>query len=207
MRRILRKSEIRSTKFETRTSGGAHPLRIRVSNFGFRVSPPSRPGWTLIELLVVTSLTLVVAGSATVLMSKMMRAGHVQAETLVRQRTLHLWENQFRQDGRLAQSAQVIAEPPSKIGVVFQQVSGPVTYQVIPGGLERRVDGVLGGRWECGTGEWAFTLLEGDRIVRAEHRRAEEPSLSSKQPQGAPAVPQWTRNRVDVALGPNPGDK
>ncbi len=166
-----------------------------------------RSGWTLIELLVVTSLTLVIAGSATVLMSKMLRASHVQAETLVRQRTLHLWENQFRQDGRLAQSATVIAEPPEKAGVVFQQTTGLVTYQVIPGGLERRVGGELGGRWECGTGEWAFTLLEGDRIVRAEHRRAEEPTLSSKQPQGAPAVPQWTRNRVDVALDSYPGDK
>ncbi len=169
--------------------------------------PRSRSGWTLIELLVVTSLTLVIAGSATVLMSKMLRASHVQAETLVRQRTLHLCENQFRQDGRLAQSATVIAEPPEKVGVVFQQATGLVTYQVIPGGLERRVDGELGGRWECGTGEWAFALLNDDRIVRAEHRRAEEPSLSSKQPQGAPAVPQWTRNRVDVALGPNRGDK
>ena len=140
-------------------------------------------------------------------MSKMLRASHVQADTLVRQRTLHRWENQFRQDGRLAQSAQVIAEPPEKIGVTFQQATGPVTYQVIPGGLERRVDGELGGRWECGTGEWAFTRLEGSRIVRAEHRRAEELSLSSKQPRGAPAVPQWTRNRVDVALGPQQGDK
>ncbi len=166
-----------------------------------------RSGWTLIELLVVTTLTLVIAGSATVLMSKMLRASHVQAETLVRQRTLHLWENQFRQDGRLAQSATVMAEPPEKASVVFQQTTGLVTYQVIPGGLERRVGGELGGRWECGTGEWAFTLLEGDRIVRAEHRRAEEASLSSKQLQGAPAVPQWTRTRVDVALGPNRGDK
>ena len=169
---------------------------------------PPRSGWTLIELLVVTSLTLLIAGSATVLMSKMLRASHVQADTLVRQRTLHLWECQFRQDGRLAQSAQVIAEPPDKVSVEFQLPSGPVTYQVIPGGLERRVHGELGGRWECGSGEWAFTLLEGDRIVRAELRRAEEPSLSSKQPQGAPAVPKWTRTRVDVALGAiQTGDK
>ncbi len=122
---------------------------------------PPRSGWTLIELLVVTSLTLLIAGSATVLMSKMLRASHVQADTLVRQRTLHLWECQFRQDGRLAQSAKVIAEPPDKVSVEFQLPSGPVTYQVIPGGLERRVQGELGGRWECGSGEWSFMLLEG----------------------------------------------
>ena len=164
----------------------------------------SRSGWTLIELLVVTSLTLVIAGSATVLMSKMLRANHVQADALVRQRTLHLWESQFRQDGRLAQSAKVVTEPPDKISVEFQQPGGPVTYQVISGGLERRVQGELGGRWECGSGEWSFSLFEGDRIVRAELRRAEELSLSSQLPQGAPAVPQWTRMRVDVALGSTP---
>lgn len=171
-------------------------------------SAPVRPGWTLIELLVVTSLTLVIAGAASVLMSKMLRASHVQADTLVRQRTLHRWESQFREDGRLAQTATVVAEPPEKVSVEFQQPGGPVTYQAIPGGLERRVRGELGGRWECSCGEWSFTLLEGDRIVRAEFRRAEEMSLSSQLPQGAPAVPQWTRMRVDVALGSTQaGDK
>ncbi len=165
-----------------------------------------RSGWTLIELLVVTSTTLLIAGSACVLMAKMLRASHVQAHTLVRQRTLHLWEAQFRQDARAAQSAIVIAEPPEQTQVVFQQSGGPVSYHVIPGGLERRVHGELGGRWECGLGEWTWTLLEGDRIVRAELRRAEELSLTSDGvlPQGSPAVPQWTRTRVDVALGSNP---
>ena len=198
MKRTPRTSEIRSTNFETRSSGAAHPLRVRISNFEFRVSSSPRPGFSLIELLAVTTMTLVIAGSACMLMSKMMRASHVQAESLVRQRTLHLWETQFRQDGRLAQSAQVVAEPSDKIGVEFQHPGGSVTYQVISGGLERRVQGELGGRWECSSGEWSFTLLEGDRIVRAE-----ELSLSSQLPQGAPAVPQWTRTRVDVALGSN----
>jgi type II secretory pathway component PulJ len=175
---------------------------VRRPQTGSRI--PLRPGWTLIELLVVTSLTLLIAGSATVLMSKMMRASHVQASTLVRQRTLHLWETQFRQDGRLAQSAQVIAAPPDQIRVEFQQPGGSVTYQVISGSLERRVNGELGGRWECGSGEWSFTLLEGDRIVRAELRLAEDLSLSGKLPQRSPPVPQWTRMRVDVAIGSKP---
>ena len=208
MKRHQSTLEIRSTKFETEVCQPRHPLGLRISDFGFEISPSPRSGWTFIELLVVMSLTLVIAGSATVLISKMLRSSQVQADTLVRQRTLHLWESQFRQDGRLAQSATVVAEPPEKVGVVFQQPGGPVTYHIIPGGLERRVNGELGGRWECGSGEWSFTLLDSDRIVRAEHRRAEEPSLSSKQPQGAPAVPQWTRNRVDVALGTSlAGDK
>lgn len=186
-------------KRHTQRAGSVSARRLRRAAL-------ARTGWTLIELLVVVTLTLVIAGSATVLMSKMLRASHVQADTLVRQRTLHLWENQFRQDGRLAQSATVTAQPPEKVGVVFQQPGGSVAYQVIPGGLERRINGGLAGRWECGSGEWSFTLLEGDRIVRAEHRRAEEPSLSSQQPRGAPPVPQWTRHRVDVTLSSIPGD-
>lgn len=165
---------------------------------------PSRSGYTLIELLIVVSMTLLIAGSACVLISKMLKASHVQASTLVQQRTLHLWEQQFRQDGRLSVSAVVVAEPPDKVRIEFQHPSGPVTYQVIPGGLERRVNNELGGRWNSGSGSWAFTLLEGDRIVRAEHRRAEPLSLSStgQLPKGSPELPQWSRIRVDVALSP-----
>ena len=159
-------------------------------------------GWSLIELLVVGTLTVMVAGSACLLIAKMLRASQVQADALVRQRTLHLWEAQFKQDGRLAQSAKIEAATPETLRVVFQQTSGPVTYQVIPGGLERLVHGELGGRWECGAGSWEFSWQDGDRVVRAEYRQAEDLSLSSHQqlPKGSPEQPQWTRTRVDVAL-------
>ena len=171
---------------------------------------PSRPGYTLIELLIVVSTTLLIAGSACVLISKMLKASHMQASTLVQQRTLHLWEDQFRQDGRLAVSAVVVTEPPDKVRVEFQHPGGPGTYQVIPEGLERRINGELGGRWDSGSGSWAFRLLEGDRVVRAEHCRAEPLSLSSsgELPKGSPELPQWSRIRVDVALSPlKTGDK
>ena len=171
---------------------------------------PSRTGYTLMEMMVVVSMTLLIAGSACMLISKMLKASHVQASTLVQQRTLHLWEDQFRQDGRLSRMAVVVADPPDQVRVEFQHPSGPVTYQVIPGGLERRVQGELGGRWESGSGSWVFSLLEGDRIVRAEHHRAEPLSLSSsgELPKGSPELPQWSRIRVDVALSPlKTGDK
>jgi len=166
------------------------------------------PGFTLIELLAVMTLTLLVAGSACVLIAKMLRASQTQADALVRQRTLHLWEAQFKQDGRRAQAAKTEAATPETQRVEFQQASQTVTYQVISGGLERSVNGELGGRWECGAGSWEFSLLEGGHLVRAEFRRAEELSLSNngQSPKGSPDQPQWTRVRVDVALGVKPVD-
>ena len=163
-------------------------------------------GYTLIELLLVTSMTLLIAGSACVLISKMLRASQVQATTLVRQRTLHLWESQFKQDGRLSRSAQIVDQPVENRSVTFQQLNRLVTYQVIAAGLERRVNGELGGRWECGRGEWEFSLIDGNRIVRAEFRQAEALSLSSSSPRDTATSnqPLWSRSCVDVALSSKP---
>ena len=153
-------------------------------------------------------MTLLIAGSACVLIAKMLRASHVQADALVRERTLHLWENQFRQDGRQSQSAQVVAGAADMRSIEFQQGDARVTYRVIPSGLERSVNGELGGRWECGAGEWTFGLLEEGQIVRAEFRQAEALSLLSNGPlpKGAPDRPLWTHAKVDVALAAKPAD-
>ena len=200
------KEEIRNSKFKAGSGYRSHSSLFRNSDFGFRISPSSPSGFTLIELLVAGTVTLLVAGSACVLMTKMLRASQIQADALVKQRTLHLWEDQFKQDGRLAQAAQIKAAIPETPRVEFQQPSRSVTYQVIPGGLERQVNGELAGRWECGAGTWEFSLLEGDHLLRAEFRRAEELSLSSngRLPQGSPELPQSTRVRVDVALAVKP---
>ncbi len=176
------------------------------SRFEIAPSQSRRSGFTLIELLAVVTMTLVIAGSACVLISKMLKASHVQADTLVQQRTLHLWESQFRQDGRQAQSAQLVAGPAENRSITFQHATRWVTYQVIPAGVERRVNGELGGRWESGTGEWEFTVIEGGRLVRAEFRQLESISLSKSVPlpPGTPPPPQWPRTRVEVALGSQP---
>lgn len=162
-----------------------------------------RAGWSLIELLTVVTLIAVLSSSACVLIAKMLQTNQYQTEALIRQRALHLWQASFQQDGRQAQSARIEAATPETRRIEFQHPAGTVTYQVIPDGLERLVNGKPGGRWEFGRGLWEFTLLDQDRIVRAEFWRSIDlsggftGSSRSNSSQGVRKSPTC----VEVALG------
>ena len=145
-----------------------------------RRTTPHRCGISLIELIVLVSLMAVVAGTSCVLIASMIQTNRNQGDTLVRRRTMHLWQTQFQQDGRLAQSARIDAATPETRRIEFQLPEGvAVSYQANADGLERQVNGKLAGRWECGRGTWEFSLLEKDRIARAEFHRFITPPIQA----------------------------
>lgn len=168
----------------------------------FRIVPSARRGWMLIELLIALTIVGIAAGTACFLISKMIRISQIQADGLVRDRTLHLWTEQFRLDSRSAQTARIIREG-STTQIQFQQPSGAVTYLPISTGLERRVNNQLAGRWECG-GEWSFSLIADGKVAHAEQSRPEELSASEKLPNGSRALPRHLQLRVEAAIGRAP---
>lgn len=159
-----------------------------------------RRGWMLVELIITLMIIAIAGGTASYLIVRMLRSSQVQADALVRERTLHGWEDQFRQDSRAASSAQLV---PEKSSIQFHQGDENITYLSSIGGLERRVNDQLAGRWQT-RGEWTFTLHENARIVRAELASAPELSSAEKLPQGQRAVPNPRLLRVDTAVGRGP---
>lgn len=164
-----------------------------------------RRGISLIELMVLISLLAVVAGSSCVLIAKMMQSSRYQADSLVQRRTMHLWQLQFQQDGREAQSARLDGTTPNAPKIEFQLPDGRfVSYQVVVDGLERHVDGNLAARWACGSGTWGFSLLENAKIAQAEfHPSAPQPHQDTSPPGGDHVRPLHGAGmplQIDVAI-------
>ncbi len=164
-----------------------------------------RRGISLIELVVLISLIAVVAGSSCILIARMMQSNRNQADTLVQRRTMHLWQLQFQQDGREAQSARLDGTTRGAPKLEFQLPEGRVVmYQVADHALERYVDGTLAARWACGPGTWDFSLLESVRIARAEFRPSAPHPHQDTPPQGnddvRPSLGAGIPVSVDVAL-------
>lgn len=168
-----------------------------------------RRGISLIELMIVISLMAVVAGSSCVLIARMMQSNRTQSATLIQRRTMHLWQLQFQQDGREAQSARLDDTPPAPLKIEFLRPEGQVVaYQMVDHGLERHVDGKLSARWACGPGSWSFSLRENSRIARAEfHPSTPQPDHDSASPGSdladAPSRVTPMPLQIDVALTTN----
>lgn len=166
---------------------------------------PPRRGISLIELMALISLLAVVAGSSCVLIARMMQSNRHQADTLVQRRTMHLWQSQFQQDGREAQSALLNNTSPSSPVIEFQLPEGRIiTYQTVDQALERHVDGKLAARWASGPGTWSFSLQENARIARAEfHPSSPHPPQGTDSQDSNHTRPSRGAGlpiRVDVAL-------
>lgn len=160
-----------------------------------------RRGWMLIELLITLTLIGIAGGTAVFLIARMLRMSQVQADALVHDRTLHEWENQFRQDSRSASTARAIPGPDAAIQ--FQQGDTRVTYHSVSAGIERRVNDQLAGRWLT-RGEWEFSLHESSTIARAELTRAYELSSSEQLTKEQKALPRHRLLRVEAVIGRTP---
>jgi len=160
-----------------------------------------RRGWMLVELLITLTLIAIAGGTAVFLIARMLRTSQVQADALVQDRTLHEWEDQFRQDSRSAKTARVLTGATPSIQ--FQQGETRVTYLSVTAGIERRVNDQLAGRWQT-RGEWQYTLDESAGIVRAELHRSYELSSSEQLTKGQKELPRHRLLRVEAAIGRTP---
>jgi type II secretory pathway pseudopilin PulG len=160
-----------------------------------------RAGWMLIELVAMLTIVGIAATMSTYLIVKMLRASQVQADALVRDRTLHLWADQFRLDGRMAEAARMVGKDPAP-AIQFQQADTVVTYSSVPTGLERRVNDQLAGRWAT-RGRWSFTLTDG-QMARAELVGPTELSTTEGLARGQRELPGSIQIRIDAAIGRRP---
>ena len=159
-----------------------------------------RRGFLLIEMIVILTITAIAVGATSYLAIQVLRTSQAQADSLVQDRALHLWAEQFRQDSRAAIHVQIDAQGS---GVEFELPDQRVTYRPSENSLERRVNQKLAGRWMT-RGTWSFSYLEGSRIVRAELTSPEDLSRTTGPVPGTRGIPSFMRYRIDAAVGRTP---